>query len=248
MEELVIFGIIQFITAVLSGASGGGGGLIIAPFMVLLGLSPASAIATAKFGGFGLAIGTSSRFYGEKITAKRTIIIFSILGGIGAIAGSLLLVGLSNQQELLQRAMGLVILFVGIPLLYARNLGLESKVRSKSIKLIGLILLTISVMFQAALGSGVGVVQMTIFMWFFGMTALVASATRRAMQLTVASISLIVFIAAGLVDYRFGLVSFGMALIGGYIGANIAIKKGNKFVVNILSVTSAILAVYLIFG
>jgi len=80
------------------------------------------------------------------------------------------------------------------------------------------------------------------------MTALTASATRRLTQLTVAAVGLTVYIAAGLVDYRFGLVGFITSLVGGFIGAHIAIKRGNKFVINLLAVTSILLALQLIFG
>ena len=57
----------NFIVAILSGAAGGGGGLIITPLMVLLGLTPAEAVGTGKFGGFGISLGASSRFFREKI-------------------------------------------------------------------------------------------------------------------------------------------------------------------------------------
>lgn len=248
MTELIIFGLVNLVASTLSGAAGGGGGLISTPLMVVLGLSPATAIATAKFGGFGISAGSSIRFAKEKITHRKTIIIFSILSAIAAISGSLLLVKYSSYEAELQKIMGLLILVVGIPLLYSRNMGLELKHRSIKIKTIGTIILFFALMLQAALGAGIGSLQMVILMGFFGMTALTASATRRSFQLVVATISLIVFIFAGLVDYKFGMVGLFSSFIGGFLGAHIAVKKGNKFILNIFAVTSAILALQLIFG
>ncbi len=247
-KELVIFAVVNFLAAALSGASGGGGGLIATPFMVLLGLSPASAIATAKFGGFGLAAGSSTRFFKEKITDKRTVIIFSIIGGIGALVGSLTLTAFSDQADFLQKLMGISILVIGIPLLYARNSGLTTRVKPRSMKVLGLVLLLFSVFLQAALGSGIGSLQLVVLIMCFGMNALTASATRRAMQLTVATVSLAVFIISGLVDYRFGMIGLVTASLGGYLGAHIAIKKGNQFIVNLFAVVSALLAIQLLFG
>ena len=89
--ELLIFGIVNFIAAVLSGASGRWRSNCPAPLLVTLGLSPAQAIATMKFGGLGMAVGTTGRFAKEKLTDRRTVIIFSIIGGVGAIVGSLVL-------------------------------------------------------------------------------------------------------------------------------------------------------------
>lgn len=248
VEELIVFGLVNLIAATLSGAAGGGGGLVSVPFMVTLGLSPANAIATAKFGGFGISAGSSLRFFKEKITDRRTVIIFSVLSAIGALAGSLLLVKFSDEQEILEKILGVTILVVGIPMLYARNMGLTAKKRPFYIKVIGCVLMTIGILFQAALGSGIGSLQLVILMACFGMTALTAVATRRAVQLVVATISLAVFITAGLVDYRFGMVGLVTSFAGGFLGAHIAVKKGNKFILNLFAVTSAILAVQLLFG
>lgn len=216
--------------------------------MVLLGLSPAQAIATAKFGGFGISAGASSRFFREKITDKRTVIIFSLIGAVGAVAGSLTLNHFSDNTELLQKLMGLVILVIGVPMLYVRRLGLTTQPRPRWVKAGGLALLLGSVFLQAALGSGIGSLQLVVLISCFGMTALVASATRRAMQLTVATISLAIFMAVGLVDYRFGLVMLVTSFVGGFIGAHIAIRKGNQFIINLFAATSVLLALQLLFG
>lgn len=218
------------------------------PFMVLLGLSPAQAIATAKFGGFGVSVGASSRFFKEKVTDTRTVIIFSVMGAVGALLGSLTLTHFQNQTDVIQKLMGITILLVGIPMLYVRNAGLHKRERSVRVKAVGTVLLGIGIFLQTALGSGIGSLQMVVLITCFGMTALTASATRRALQLTVATVSLAVFIGNGLVDYRFGLVGLVTALVGGFLGAHIAIKKGNKFIVNLFAIVSALLAIQLLFG
>jgi uncharacterized membrane protein YfcA len=246
MKELLLFAIVNMLAAALSGAAGGGGGLISTPFLVVLGLSPATAIATAKFGGFGISAGTSTRFFKEKLTHRKTIIIFSILGAIGGLAGSLLLVKFSNNEELLEKIMGYIILCAGIPLLYIRNMGIKATVKPLYVKIIGSVLLSFTVLLQAALSTGMGALQMIVLMACFGMTAMTASATRRAMQLVVATVSLAVFIIAGIVDFRFGMVALVTSFIGGYIGAHIAVKKGNKFIINLFAITSFILALQLI--
>lgn len=214
--------------------------------MVVLGLSPATAIATAKFGGFGISAGSSARFFKEKITNRRTVIIFSVMGAIGGVLGSSLLVKFSGYEEQLEKIMGFIILFAGIPLLYVRNMGIKASRKPLLIKIVGLVLLALAVLLQAAFGAGIGALQLVILMGFFGMTALTASATRRAMQLVVATVSLIVFISAGLVDYKFGLVGLVTSFAGGFIGAHIAVKKGNRFIINLFAITSAILALQLI--
>ena len=140
-KQLLIFSLINFVSAILSGASGGGGGLITTPLMVVLGLTPATAIATAKFGGLGISAGTSFHFYKEKITDRNTLIKLSILAAIASIAGSLILLKIADNAELLQKLMGYVILIVGIPMLYARNMGITSRIKKKKNILMGNILM-----------------------------------------------------------------------------------------------------------
>ena len=247
-KQLLIFTIINFVTSILSGASGGGGGLVTTPLMVILGLSPATAIATAKFGGLGISAGTSARFHREKITDNNAVIKLSILAAIAAIIGSLVLIKIANDTELLQKIMGYAVIFVGIPLLYARNMGTTAKIRGHKSIAAGYVLMFGGIILQVILGSGIAALQMIILMGMFGMTALTASATRRATQLVVAIVSLGIFIAGGLIDYKFGAAALTTSLVGGFIGAHIAIKRGNKFVVNLFAIVSALLAIELIFG
>jgi len=244
--KLLIFAVVNFVAAVLSGAAGGGGALISLPTLLLLGLSPTTAIASSKFGGLGISAGSSLRFFREKLTDRRAVIIFSIFSAVGAVMGSLALVKLSSHEKLLQQIMGYAILLVGIPMLYFRGMGLERKVTSRRMKALGFFLIMISVIFQAGLSSGLGALQLIVLMGCFGMTALSASATRRMMQLTVAVISLLVFIFAGYVDYKYGMIALVTSSIGGFIGTHIAVKKGDKFVVNLFAITSAILALQLL--
>lgn len=129
-HTVIIYGVLNFIAAILSGASGSGGSLISgAPLLTLLGIPPAQAIATARFGGFGLSLGASGRFFREKITDKRAVIIFSIIGLISGLIGSSALVHFSNKTEILQKLIGLVILVIGIPTMYIRSMGLEFRQR-----------------------------------------------------------------------------------------------------------------------
>jgi len=248
MKHLLIYVVVNLLASTLSGAAGGGAALIGIPTLLLLGLTPTAAIASSKFSGLGLSTGSSIRFYREKLADRRLTIMLSLISAGGAIIGSLALIKLSSHELLLQRIMGLAILIVGIPTLYAKHLGvgLETKNRSLWVRTVGFCLVVISVIFQAALSAGLGSLQLIVMMVCFGMTALVANATRRFMQLTVAVISLTVFISAGLVNYEYGIAALLTSLAGGFIGAHIAVKKGNKFVINLFAITSAILALQLL--
>lgn len=244
--EILLFGVVNLVASILSGASGGGGGLISTPLMVLLGLTPAQAIATGKFGGLGIALGTSIRFRKEKITDRKTVVLFSLLGAVGAIIGSLLLLKIQEHTALLENLIAITILLVGIPMLYIRKIGLKPRMTPLWMKVIGCLLIIVVVLMQATMSAGVSSLLMIILIFFFGMRALVANATKRAVGLTVAIISLGIFITAAIIDYRFAFVSLFTSFAGGYIGAHVAIKKGDQFILNLFTVVSALLALQLL--
>jgi uncharacterized membrane protein YfcA len=60
----VVFGV-TFIASLLSGMTGGGGGFIITPFLIAIGLTPQQSIATGKLGALGLDAGAIAAFRGR---------------------------------------------------------------------------------------------------------------------------------------------------------------------------------------
>ena len=52
-EKLVILGAVSLLMSILSGIGGGGGGFIMTPLAIFLGLTPQQAIASGKIGGLG---------------------------------------------------------------------------------------------------------------------------------------------------------------------------------------------------
>ena len=245
MEDLIVFAIVNTLIMTLSGIAGGGAGLFTAPFLVFLGINPLTAITISKVTGFGAAMGAGFKYHREKILDLKTQVLFMAIGGIGSIIGSSLLVKFSSNEELIQNLLGYVILVIGLPMLFSRNIGLKTKITSRGTKSIGLLVLFVISLVGSAL-SGITTAYLLVMMVFFGMTAINAAVAKRSIQLVAQAISLVIFIAAGFMDYKFGLIALITSIIGSYIGAHIAIKKGNKFVINVFAVLSAILALHLI--
>lgn len=248
VTKIILYGFINIFLAALSGASGIGSGIVSVPILIALGLNPASAIATSKFSAFGQAVGSSTRYYREKLVTKRQFLIFGALSLFAGLVGSLGLVAIQNQHELIENLVGLIILMVGVPFLYLKKRGFELKGNPRYLRAIGFALVFIVVMLVSGIGSGIGTLQAIVFMSFFGMKALNAIALQRSMLLVSTLVVLAVFIANGLIDYRYGVAGILSATTGSFIGAHIAVKKGDKFVLNLLAVVSAVLALYLLFN
>lgn len=80
-------------------------------------------------------------------------------------------------------------------------------------------------------------------MFFFGFTALEANATKRIPGLAKEIVTIPAFIFAGIISYDNGIVLMLGSLIGGYVGAHIAVKKGNVFVKIVLTIVVAATAI-----
>jgi uncharacterized membrane protein YfcA len=79
---------VTFLASVLSGMSGGGGSIILTPFYIFIGLTPQQAVATNKFGSFGVNAGSiwafKARFLEHKKLSLVVIMIAVVPGQPGA--------------------------------------------------------------------------------------------------------------------------------------------------------------------
>lgn len=244
----LILAIIVFFASVLSGMSGGAGGMISIPAAIYLGFPPVQVLASMKFGGLGISLGSFLRFRKEdNLIDKKLVLTLSIFGGLSALVGSLLLVKFQADSNSLEKMVGWVIILVLPFIIFKKKLNrLSNSKTTKLKKTVGYGLLSFLITLQSAMGSGVGFLQYLVLNQFLSLRPIVAVATRRVMQLVVAVISLAVYIKTGLVDYKLGLILFIATSLGGYLGSHIAVKKGDDFIEKAIVVISLIMAISLI--
>src|SRR5258708_4703779 len=96
--------LVSIISSLLSGMAGGGGGFILTPFYILIGLTPQQAVATGKFGSFGLSLGAAAAFKKRMLDDKRFSLFIIGLSAVMGLAAALLLRQVDNTA--LQRLMG----------------------------------------------------------------------------------------------------------------------------------------------
>jgi uncharacterized membrane protein YfcA len=80
-----------------------------------------------------------------------------------------------------------------------------------------------------------------------GLTFIEANALDKLIWLINPVISVIIFALKGIIYYQIGIVLLLGMVIGGYLGAHTAIKKGNKFVKLAFSVVVIASAIKLLF-
>jgi|TARA_Y100000310_G_scaffold344949_1_gene460705 hypothetical protein len=226
LTVLLVF-LIGLISSLLSALIGGGAALIIVPFLMSLGLPPQVAIATNKFGGLGLATSAIYKFTKEKKIVFEYAIPRAVISIIGAFIGARMLIEVN--EAVLSKLIGIIVLLI-LPILFLRKIGLERIIKTKKSIVVGYSLSMIVAIYGGFFGGGAGILSSYIFIIFFGLTYIQASATSRIPQLAGLITSLTVFILYGLVNYYYGFILLLGCLIGWYLGSHFAVKKGNSFV------------------
>ena len=107
--------------SIISGMAGGGGGLISAPFLILIGLPPQVAVATTKFGSLGLTLGSIAKFRKTEYVRKDYVLYLSALSIIAAFIGSNIL--LISSNALVEKLVG-VMMLVALPFIFIKDTGL----------------------------------------------------------------------------------------------------------------------------
>jgi hypothetical protein len=210
-----------------SGMSGGGGGVIIVPFLIALGLSPQQAIATTKFGGFGVSFGSIAAFKKKAFENTRLVIYLMLMAALISLAVPVIFNHLSGNT--FQLVIGIIMLAL-IPNSLSKKHGIMQQQTSRIRKIVGSFLLAIVFLLQGVFSSGVGSLNNMVLSSFFGLTALQAASVRRFASLALNTFIVISLIfTTNFIVYQYAFAAFTASLIGGYLGARIALKKGNQF-------------------
>ncbi len=242
--QLAIYGTVAFFMSILSGIAGAGGGFVITPLAILLGLSPAQAVSSGKFNGVALTIGSLSGLRKQKgRVSKRTVLAIMVLAfAIGLVAPYLIK---SLESRWYQLALGIIIL-VMIPIVIYKHIGTIPRVASPARKTIGGFLLAVSLFLQGTFSSGLGSLVNLVLMSMVGLTANEANLTKRYSQLVLNLTIIVGLLTSGLIVWPVVAVGAPAALCGGFIGGRIAVKKGDQFAVAILLVLMGASALVLI--
>lgn len=229
MEAIKLLG--TFLVGVLAsfiGSMVGSGGLISIPFLVLIGIPPHTAVATHRVGAVGLQLGALTRFVISKQVIWKYVLPMSVLALLASQIGSRLL--LKTDPATLKHIIVAVMLIMLPTLFMKRSMGLQSIDTSRFRKVIGSTVLFLVLIWQAYFGGAAATMTLYVIMFFFGTTINSANATSKIPGLLLSLSTLLIFSAHGIVNWTYGITMFFGMLIGGYLGAHTALKKGNAWV------------------
>jgi uncharacterized membrane protein YfcA len=210
----------------------GGGGLIQLPAL-LLGLpnaSPVQILATNKLGSICGTSVSSVTYYRRVRPDPRTFLPLMGLAFCGAVLGAL--VASQVPREAFEPIVLVVLVLVGGYVLFKPDLGSETALRHSGGRHLGTAMAVGFVIgfYDGAMGPGTGSFLVLALVALLGYSFLDASAKARMANWATNLGALVVFVPQGAVLWKVGLLMGVGNLVGGYVGARVAVSKGARFV------------------
>ncbi len=248
LENLILF-LISLAANMLSAFAGGGAGLLQFPALLFLGLPFGIALATHKVATVALGVGATLRHL-KSSTLERNFVFFILACGLpGVVAGASFILRVPDHAA--KVALGLLTLGLGVYSLLRRNLGQEHQPRHRSgwpLWLGGAGLFFIGIL-NGSLTSGTGMFVTLWLVRWFGLDY------QRAVAYTLVLVGLFWNGAGAVTLGLLGEIKWSWlpalllgSLLGGYMGAHMAITSGNRAIKRVFELVTMVVGAKLVFG
>ena len=248
MDQLLLF-LVSLIANLFSAFSGGGAGLLQLPVLIFLGLPFGVALATHKVASVALGVGATVRHMRED-TLERDFTLFVLATGLpGVVLGASLILHVPGRWA--EIALGCLTLGLGLYSGSRRSLGQSYQPSHRDTR--GMVQGGIGLFFlgflNGSLTSGTGLFVTLWLVRWFGLDY------RRAVAYTLVLVGLFWNGTGALTLGMLGEIKWSWlpallagSLLGGYGGAHLAIRKGNRWIKRAFEVISILVGIKLIVG
>ncbi len=247
-EHLVLF-LVALMANMFSAFSGGGAGLVQLPVLIFLGLPFAVALATHKVASVALGIGATLRHLKEEPLDRGFAMLILATGLPGVLLGANLILAVPDRSA--EVALGLLTLGLGLYSSLNPALGLaasRSHRDAAGYAVGGGVLFAIGVL-NGSLTSGTGLFVTLWLVRWFGLDY------RRAVAYTLVLVGVFwngtgALMLGYLSQIRWDWLPALLAgsLLGGYLGAHLAIVKGNRLIKRAFEALTLLIGLKLILG
>lgn len=249
MTDYIILFLISLVANSFSAFVGGGAGLLQLPLLIFLGLPFSVALATHKLATVALGIGATSRHFREG-SLNWSFSLWVLASGLpGVILGAVVIIHVPERPA--ELALGILTLSLAIYSMINKDLGQVNMVPERNLKhsFIGFIVLFLIGILNGSLTSGTGLfVTLWLVRWF-------KMDYRHAVAYTLVLVGLfwnasgaLTLGLQGPIRWDWIPVLLVASAIGGYIGAHLAIKKGNRWIKRLYEVVTLLVGLKLIMG
>ncbi|MEE9323558.1 MAG: sulfite exporter TauE/SafE family protein [Candidatus Aenigmarchaeota archaeon] len=242
MEPLTILllAILNFFLAFYSVIVGGGG-LIMVPLLIALGVPAPNAVAATRF--YNIGVGGTSLFEfnrGGKVNWRIGLPLASV-AVIASLLGAYMV--LSINEVILKTMIAVLIMIVLAVMILNKKIGVESRLQTTSMKKsLGCVLTFFIIIVGTMVGGGGGIMLSYVLIFLFGQTFLQSMGTRKIVTVTGIIFSAAFFVISGVIIYEIAVPLLITGALGGWAGAKYAMKKGDKWAGAFFIVIAFILA------
>jgi uncharacterized membrane protein YfcA len=241
LSHIILLTALMFVTGAI-GAITGGNSLINVPLMIAVGMAPRQAVATNMFAVTFMTISATARF------ARSGALKWPLLLPLGAITlvtsalGAVIAVKLPENVVKLVVGISMAILVVFVAL----HRRAEPAPPSPARRAAGYVGTTLLGVYGGFFSGGYTTLMTVLCTVCFSLTMMESVALTKPINLVSSAAASVVFFAGGLVDLRVGLPLAAANLAGGWVGAHLALKSGDRFVRLLFLLTVAALAIKLV--
>jgi uncharacterized membrane protein YfcA len=248
LDQLLLF-LVSLAANALSAFAGGGAGLLQLPILLFLGLPFGIALATHKVATVALGVGATLRHL-KSSTLERRFVLFILACGLpGVVAGASVILQVPDRTA--KVALGVLTLGLGLYSLLRRELGQQYQPRHRSgwpLWVGGAGLFLIGVL-NGSLTSGTGLFVTLWLVRWFGLDY------QRAVAYTLVLVGMFWNGAGALTLGLLGEIKWAWlpallfgSLLGGYLGAHLAITRGNRAIKRVFEVVTMVVGIKLLLG
>lgn len=210
-------------------AIGGGGGLISLPAYMIAGLPPHMAVATNKMGAaFGTALATG-RFIKAGLVNLKLAVPAVITAMIGSSIGANIVLVVPAE---VMRYVLIVVLPVSAFLVLNKKIfndeGSDTIVLDKRTYITAMAAALVVGIYDGFYGPGTGTFLIIAFTVFAKLDIKTANAQAKVINLTTNITALVIFLINGQILLPLGIAAAACNMVGGYIGAGLAMSKGSN--------------------
>lgn len=226
------------------GAITGGNSLINVPLMMMVGMSSREAVATNMFAVLFMTISATARFARDKLISSRFVLPLCVLTAVSSALGAELAVKLPEAavKTIVGVSMALLVIFM-----VARRSSTARTESSPPPALAAGYALTFVLGIYGGLFSGGYTTLMTFLgVACLGLRMLESVALMKPVNLVSCAAASVVFFSAHLIDWRVAVPLAIANLVGGYLGAHLAVRTSQRVVRGFFLATVAALALKLL--
>ncbi|NEZ57112.1 TSUP family transporter [Adonisia turfae] len=227
MEFTIEMVTLLFVVAMAAGCVdtiAGGGGLIVLPTMLMVGIPPAAALATNKLQGSGGTLVASLYFLRKQIVRLKDIQLTVFMTFVGAVIGVWLV--LQIESTVLKAIIPFLLIGMGAYFALSPRLGATDQKQRLAHNPFSVLIAPFLGFYDGFFGPGTGMFMALSLVSLRGYNLTKATAYTKILNCTSNVSSLLYFLAFGEVYWGVGLVMLTGQVIGSSIGARIVLAKG----------------------